>query len=227
MTAWQLSLVNHPNSIRPLQSAHYIAILSYALRNFQTFIYPLFLNQFTPGFQHNNLWFPSYKIIPNRKCPYLRFHFEILNQTHWNSLTYMAKRISESTVDYTHGWIFVIDNVTKSQQRYRQTERQTRRHGRQTDRQRCDSIGRTVLQTVAQKRLNRSICRLVVDSSGLKDARVESYSPGGANMPYREDTLLPLGECDWTIPLRWRCALCQITLITCYLWTRSLRQSHR
>jgi len=37
-------------------------------------------------------------------------------------------------------------------QRHRQTDR--------TDRQRSDSIGRTVLQTVAQKRLNRSICRL-------------------------------------------------------------------
>ena len=29
------------------------------------------------------------------------------------------------------------------------------------------------------------------------------------------------------IHLRRRCALCQITLATCYLWTRPLRQSHR
>jgi len=27
--------------------------------------------------------------------------------------------------------------------------------------------------------------------------------------------------------IRRRCALCQITLTTCYLWTRPLRQSHR
>ena len=40
------------------------------------------------------------------------------------------------------------------------TDRQDRQTAGQTDRQRSDSIGRTVLQTVAQKRLNRSICRL-------------------------------------------------------------------
>jgi len=36
----------------------------------------------------------------------------------------------------------------------------TDRTNRQRDRQRSDSIGRTVLQTVAQKRLNRSRCSL-------------------------------------------------------------------
>ena len=34
-------------------------------------ISPLFLNQFIRGFQHNNLLFPVYKTIPNRKCPAL------------------------------------------------------------------------------------------------------------------------------------------------------------
>ena len=42
-----------------------------------------------------------------------------------------------------------------------------------------------------------------------------------------EDTLPPASKYDWTIRRRRRCALCQITLTTCYLWTRPLRQSHR
>jgi len=36
----------------------------------------------------------------------------------------------------------------------------------------------------------------VVDSSGPKDAQVQSYSPGGANVPSWEDTFLPPGEYD-------------------------------
>ena len=43
--------------------------------------------------------------------------------------------------------------------RHHRQDRQDRQTG-QTDRQRSDSIGRTVLQTVAPKRLYRSICRL-------------------------------------------------------------------
>ena len=61
-----------------------------------------------------------------------------------------------------------------------------------------------------------------MDSSGLKDAQVQSYSPDSANVPSCEDTLLPPGEYDWTIRLRRRSALWQITLTTCYLWTRPL-----
>jgi len=40
----------------------------------------------------------------------------------------------------------------------------------------------------------------VVDSSGQKEAQVQSYSPGGANVPTWEGTLAPPGECDWTGP---------------------------
>jgi len=60
-----------------------------------------------------------------------------------------------------------------------------------------------------------------------QDAQVQSYSPGGANVPSLENTLPPPGEYESTNRLGRRCALCQITLTTCYLWTRSLRQSHR
>jgi len=49
----------------------------------------------------------------------------------------------------------------------------TDRTGRQTDRQRSDSIRRTVLQTVAQKRLNRWICRLGC-GLGLAEERTSS-----------------------------------------------------
>jgi len=45
-----------------------------------------------------------------------------------------------------------------------------------------------------------------------KDAHVQLYSPKGDNVPLWEDTLPPPGEYDWTIRLRGRCALCQITL---------------
>jgi len=60
----------------------------------------------------------------------------------------------------------------------------------------------------------------VVDSARPKEAQVQSYSPGCANVQSWEDTLPPPGEYDWTIRLQRRCALCHITLITCYLWTR-------
>jgi len=47
------------------------------------------------------------------------------------------------------------------------------------------------------KRLNRSICRLVVDSGGPKKVQVHSYSPGWANVPSWEGTLAP----PWRIRL--------------------------
>jgi len=45
----------------------------------------------------------------------------------------------------------------------------------------------------------------VVDSSGLKEAQVWSYSPGGANVPSWKGTLAQPGEYDWTICLWRRC----------------------
>ena len=36
----------------------------------------------------------------------------------------------------------------------------------------------------------------VVDSGGLKEAQVQSYSPGGTNVPSWEGTLASLGEYD-------------------------------
>jgi len=36
----------------------------------------------------------------------------------------------------------------------------------------------------------------VVDSGGSKEAQVQSYSPGGANVPSLEGTLAPPGEYD-------------------------------
>ena len=36
----------------------------------------------------------------------------------------------------------------------------------------------------------------VVDSDGLMEAQVQSYSPVGANMPAWEGILAPPGECD-------------------------------
>ena len=72
-----------------------------------------------------------------------------------------------------------------------------------------------------QKRLNRSICCLVLDSGGPKEAQVPSYLPGGANVPTREDTLAPPveydlpGKYDLTVHL-WRDAVFrQITLTAC------------
>jgi len=44
------------------------------------------------------------------------------------------------------------------------------------------------LTSAVQTRLNRfAVC--VVDSSGPKDAQIQSYSPGGANVPSWEETL--------------------------------------
>jgi len=67
----------------------------------------------------------------------------------------------------------------------------------------------------------------VVDSSGLKDAQVKSYSSGGANVPPWKDTLPPHGECAIEPSVYGVDSLCQITLITCYLWARPLTHSDR
>jgi len=47
----------------------------------------------------------------------------------------------------------------------------------------------------------------VLDSGGLQEAQVQSYSPGGANAPSWESTLAPPGEYNWTIRLRRRYGL--------------------
>ena len=47
----------------------------------------------------------------------------------------------------------------------------------------------------------------VVSSCAPKEAQVQSYSPGFANLPASEGTFAPPGEYDWTVRLRWRCGL--------------------
>ena len=58
---------------------------------------------------------------------------------------------------------------------------------------------------ICLKWLNRPIW--VVDSGRPKEAQVQSYSPGGANVPSWKNTLAPPGEYDWTVRLRRRCCL--------------------
>jgi len=48
-----------------------------------------------------------------------------------------------------------------------------------------------------------------VDSDGLKEAQVQSYSPSGTNVSTWEGTLVPPGEYNWIVCLQ------QITLTTC------------
>ena len=59
-----------------------------------------------------------------------------------------------------------------------------------------------------RKQLNLSIYTdWVVDLGGPKEAEVQSYSPGGANVTTWEDTLAPHGEYDRTVCQRRRCDL--------------------
>ena len=59
----------------------------------------------------------------------------------------------------------------------------------------------------------------VVDSGGLKEARVQSYLPGGANVCTWEGTLAPPGEYEIEPSICGGDAvLCQITLTTCLKW---------
>ena len=44
-----------------------------------------------------------------------------------------------------------------------------------------------------------------MDSGGPKEAQVQLYSPGGANVSSHVGTLAPPGEYDWTVRLRRRC----------------------
>ena len=56
----------------------------------------------------------------------------------------------------------------------------------------------------------------VVDSGGPKEAPVQSYSPGGANVPRMDGTLAPRGEYDSAVRLLQRCGL-----IIAALWNRA------
>ena len=42
---------------------------------------------------------------------------------------------------------------------------------------------------------------------GRKKSKIQSYSPGGANLPTWEGTLAPPDEYDWSVRLRRRCGL--------------------
>ena len=42
---------------------------------------------------------------------------------------------------------------------------------------------------------------------GIKEAQVQSYLPGGANMPSQEGTLAPSGEYNFIVCLQQRCIL--------------------
>jgi len=80
---------------------------------------------------------------------------------------------------------------------------------------------RGFLSQAVQKRLNRSLCRLGCGLGGPKEAQVQSYPPGDANVPSRRahwrhltDTIEPsICGCDG--------ALCQIILIICYILRES------
>jgi len=57
----------------------------------------------------------------------------------------------------------------------------------------------------------------VVDLGGSKQERVQSYLPGGINVPSWEGTLAPTGEYDWTVCQRRRCGLLVPILLTATL----------
>jgi len=81
------------------------------------------------------------------------------------------------------------------------------------------------LPCAVQKQQNQSICRLgsglvwVLDSGGLKEAQVKSYSPAGTNVPSVptwEGTLAALGNTIQLSVCGGDMVLCQITLTTCF-----------
>ena len=53
--------------------------------------------------------------------------------------------------------------------------------------------------------MSRNLYFSPTDSSGPKDAQVQSYSSGDANVPSLEDTLPSPVEEDWTLNLQARC----------------------
>jgi len=101
---------------------------------------------------------------------------------------------------------FVLIRPTVWPQYTNVTDRQDRQTDR-TDRQRTDSIGRTVLQTVAQKWLNRSICRLCCGLEWAEGSTSWIVFASRRQCAINEGTLAPPGEYDWTVRLRRRCGL--------------------
>jgi len=63
------------------------------------------------------------------------------------------------------------------------------------------------LPWAVQKWLNQSICCLGCGSGGPKEAQVQSYSPGGTNVPSWEGRLAPPGKYDTTVHLWRQCSL--------------------
>jgi len=66
---------------------------------------------------------------------------------------------------------------------------------------------RNFLPWAVQKRWTELFAVRVGDSGGPKEAQIQVYSPGGANVLSWEGTLAPHGKYDWTIRLRRRCGL--------------------
>jgi len=58
----------------------------------------------------------------------------------------------------------------------------------------------------------------VADSGEPKEAQVQSYSPGGANVPTWECILAPPAEYYWTVRCGGDAVFCRITLTTCYYY---------
>ena len=56
------------------------------------------------------------------------------------------------------------------------------------------------LSRAVRKRLNRSICVWVVDWGGPKEAQVQSYSPGDANVPFYEANKIQPSVCGGMRP---------------------------
>jgi len=71
----------------------------------------------------------------------------------------------------------------------------------------CPGMPDDTLPWAVQRCPNRSITVWVVDSSGPKEAQVQLYLPGGANVPSREGTMTSPGEYNWNTRLRRRCGL--------------------
>ena len=68
-------------------------------------------------------------------------------------------------------------------QRHRQTDRQTDRQSVSQERQRSDSIGRTVLETVAQKRLYSTLEAKLTSQLKRSDSQIHQFSEMENNIP--------------------------------------------
>jgi len=61
-----------------------------------------------------------------------------------------------------------------------------------------------------------------VDLDGPKEAQVQSYLPGGANVPSWEGTLVPPGESIEPSVCCGNAALCQITFTACLMFKATI-----